>query len=127
MESIDKKMIMVIDDDAEFLDETCTMLSLNGYRTTPLQMSRFAVLQACNIRPDLILLDLNMGDFNGFEVATQLQSLSETKDIPLVAVTGFYQDKDDLELMKNCGINNCLFKPVSSSDIISTIEKTFDA
>ncbi len=44
--------------------------------------------QARRLRPDMILLDLNMPLMNGFEVLERLKAADETRDIPIVVVTG---------------------------------------
>ena len=71
------KHIMVVDDDEQFLDEIDEMLISSGYKTTPLSESRYAVMIACMLRPEVILLDLKMDEVNGFKIAVELRNSPE--------------------------------------------------
>jgi DNA-binding response OmpR family regulator len=114
---------MVIDDDREFLDEIKEVLNLSGYEPIPLSESRYAFMEACRRKPDVILLDLKMEGTNGFELADELRSSEETKNIPVIGITGFYTEREHRLLMRVCGIKKCLIKPFNPLDIIVAIER----
>lgn len=117
-----KKRVMIVDDDKEFLSELAQTLSLNGYQVLELADPRKALVVAGDNRPDIILLDLKMEDFSGFEIADQLSRFTRTMDIPIVAMTGFFTENEHMSLISLCGINKCLTKPFSAQEIVKAIE-----
>lgn len=71
---------------------------------------------------DLILLDLNLPDINGFEVLEKLKSNEETKNIPVIAVSANALKEDrNRALVK--GFKEYITKPIDVSAFLSTISK----
>ena len=116
------KRVMVVDDDREFLEEITDVLKLSGYETIPIYESRYVVKEASEIKPDIILLDLKMSQLSGFKVAEALRNIPETKDIPVIAITGVYTKEEHQLLVKISGIKKCLIKPIKPLDVITAIE-----
>ena len=114
--------VMIVDDDKEFLEELREMLVNTSYDVTAINESVLAVKVARAVRPDIILLDLRMRAMSGFEVADELKRYPETKDIPIIALTGFYTFKEHSWLINFCGIKKCIRKPFNPLDIIAEIE-----
>ena len=121
--SSDKKKIMIVDDNREFLDEMTEMLQLNGYEVFPFSIATRVVKDAGRIQPDIILLDLKMDKLSGFKIADELSKFPETSHIPVVAVTGFYTQKEHQLLMRVCSIKDCLMKPIDPERVVSVIEQ----
>ncbi len=61
--------------------------------------------------PDLILMDIDLPDMNGFEVFQNLQELNQTKDIPVVAVSA-HAMKENISKAMDLGFKDYLTKPV---------------
>jgi DNA-binding response OmpR family regulator len=116
------KRIMIVDDDAVFLEEFQEVLSLNGYEVVITNEGSRALDIAKEINPDLIILDLNMPGKSGFTVADELRRISNCVNVPVIAMTGFYEDQYTL-LMKMCGIKKCFRKPLDVFGVMSEIEK----
>ncbi len=72
--------------------------------------------------PDIVILDLLMEGFDGFELARRIRENPQTKDIRLVALTGHYTGAEDQIRMMNHGFNDCVFKPVHPLEVLSAIE-----
>lgn len=119
---MDKKKILIVDDDKEFLEELREMLAVTGYEVTSVGDSIAAVKAARIVKPDVILLDLRMKAMSGFEVADRLKGFPETAVIPVIAMTGFYTLKEHAWLMNFCGIKRCIRKPFNPLDVIAEIE-----
>lgn len=77
-------------------------------------------------QPDLILLDLNMPNMNGFELADMTTKLSMTKDIPIVFLSSFATDEIK-ERAKSLGAAAFLSKPVEPGFLAATIETVFES
>ena len=119
-----KKKVMVVDDDKEFLDEMVETLRLTGYDPIAVSESINVAEEIIQANPDVILLDLKMDRKSGFKVADELMSRPETKEIPIIAITGVFTHQEHSLLLKMCNIKDHLIKPINPLDIIHLIEKT---
>ena len=75
-----------------------------------------------NIKPKLILLDLNMPKVSGIEVLQKLKSDEHTKTIPVVVLTSSQEDPD----VKTCyklGVNSYIVKPVGFSNFTRAVSE----
>jgi hypothetical protein len=122
MAKMAKKKIMIVDDNVEFLEELKELLDLSGYETTACIDGDSALAKAREERPDAILLDLKMDDKSGFQVADELRRMPEAANIPIIAMTGYYTEKEHALLVNICGINMRLLKPFNPLDVIAKLE-----
>jgi len=77
------------------------------------------------VRPDLILLDLNLPGKNGFEVLTEIRDLPGVGQVPVVILTSSKADRDILKSYKlraNCFIS----KPVDVDEFLGVVRSTGD-
>ncbi|MBI4309176.1 MAG: response regulator transcription factor [Candidatus Omnitrophica bacterium] len=119
---MENSKIMIVDDNLEFLEELQEMLSNSGYDTEIVPDSTRAFNVAHNIKPELILLDLKMVPKSGFQVADELRHSLQMKDVPIIAMTGFFTEKEHVLMMKLCGIKTFILKPFKPVNLITKIE-----
>lgn len=117
-----KPRIMIVDDNLELLEELENMLELGGYDVIALNDSSKAFDVALKNKPDLILLDLKMSPKSGFQIADETRNSLLLKDVPIVAMTGFFMEKQHFLMMKLCGITTSILKPFRPVNLISKIE-----
>ena len=77
---------------------------------------------AQELKPGLILLDINLPDMDGYEVKKCLQANSETRNIPVVGVSANAMAKD-IARSKSAGFKDYLTKPVDMVKLLTVIEK----
>jgi CheY-like chemotaxis protein len=83
-----KKIVLLVDDDADFVDRNRVLLESNGYRVRTAHSGRDCLDEVSSLRPDLIILDMMMESENiGFHLSRELRNSEHTKNIPLVMVT----------------------------------------
>ena len=72
---------------------------------------------------DLVLLDINLPDIDGYEVALRLRSSKKAKlaEIPIVAVTANAMRGDDQKILES-GCNFYITKPINIQELIDTVE-----
>ena len=114
--------IMVIDDNVEFLEELENLLTLGGYDVTAISDSTKIYDAALKNKPDLILLDLKMSPKSGFQIADETKNSSLLCDVPIVAMTGFFTEKQHLLMMKFSGIKTAILKPFRPLNLFTKIE-----
>jgi DNA-binding response OmpR family regulator len=120
--SVIKAKIMIVDDDLELLEELSTALSANNYEVESVSNSEIAFDIACKVKPDLVITDLKMRPKNGFMLVDELQNSYITKSIPIIAITGFFTEKEHFVMMKMAGMKYALTKPVNPEELLLKIE-----
>jgi CheY-like chemotaxis protein/anti-sigma regulatory factor (Ser/Thr protein kinase) len=88
------RRILVADDNGDALDSLVELLALAGHETHKAVDGIQALEAATRLRPDLILLDIGMPGYNGYEVARRIRSLPWGRQTTLVALTGWGQEND---------------------------------
>ncbi|MBD3610245.1 MAG: response regulator, partial [Gammaproteobacteria bacterium] len=75
---------------------------------------------ATSLKPDIILMDINLPDMNGFDALTRLQNIEETHDIPVIAISA-YVTAADVNKGIQAGFCEYLAKPVDFEVFSQTI------
>jgi len=117
-----KPRIMIVDDNEELLEELENLLTLGGYDVVAISDGTKVFDVALKNKPDLILLDLKMSPKSGFQIADEVKNAVFLKDVPVVAMTGFFTEKQHHLMMKLCGIRTSILKPFRPLNLITKIE-----
>lgn len=94
---MDEKMpfsILVVDDERTNLD-VLTFILKNQYNVQVAKSGASALKRARAQKPDLILLDIMMPDMDGFEVLADLKAHDDTRQIPVIFITGLARVEDE--------------------------------
>lgn len=86
-------LVMIVDDDKDFRDMIQAKLVAEGYRIALAVDGDEAVDQAKKIKPDLILMDVQMPKKDGVSAVLDLASDDSTKNIPIIFLTSLGDDK----------------------------------
>lgn len=81
-------MILVVDDEADSRKLLWSVLSSEGYNLRVADGGELALASVSVRRPELILLDLRMPGMDGFEVCRKLNDSADTRDIPVIILSG---------------------------------------
>jgi len=118
------KRILLVDDNVDYITSMGELLTSLGH-TVEVAHDGFNALDVVReFLPDIALLDIGMPGMNGYELARRLRNIPETKDIVLVAITGWGQEKD-IAQSHEAGFDHHLVKPVSVGQIITLIYEEF--
>lgn len=117
-----RKRVLVVDDDAGFVEELSMSLCLDGYDVIPMTDPRQALRTAITARPDVVLLDVSMPGGNGFQIASEMASFSPLSFASIIIMTGFDKERHSA-LMRQCGFREFLAKPFCYHNLLSIIEK----
>ncbi len=102
--------ILIVDDNQEIVDLFSEILASEDYRIFSAKDGISAIQTAGNLRPDLILLDVELPGLNGIEVCRTLRKMPETKLIPVITITG-QTDKSTLMDAIRAGSDDFIVKP----------------
>jgi putative two-component system response regulator len=116
----DKELIILVDDNPTNLRTGINVLSEKySVATAPSAEKLFGLLE--NGKPDLILLDIDMPEMNGYEAIKLLKAKEETKDIPVIFLTGKTESDDELEGL-SLGAIDYVTKPFQPLLLLKRIE-----
>ena len=85
---MEKKSALVVDDEVDIRDHLSSILGGYGLEVTVAKDGLEALKLASEIKPDIIILDINLPDIDGGEVANRLSQNPNTSSIPIVYLTG---------------------------------------
>ena len=114
-----KNIILVVDDDKTNLALAQKIL-LPQYRIAASNSGEAALKYLEHNRPDLILLDINMPDMDGFAVMEKIRAREETASIPVIFLTAS-GDEDDVLSAIMLGAVNYLKKPFTPQELLKRI------
>jgi CheY-like chemotaxis protein len=104
--------VLVVDDNTDAADSLAALLSLQGHQTRVAHDGASALALAQREPPDVVFLDLGMSGMDGYEVARRLRSHEATRDILLVALTGWGQEQDRRRTV-GAGFDRHFVKPIA--------------
>jgi DNA-binding response OmpR family regulator len=107
----------VVDDDSDFREGLRAALEMKGYQVEEAANGKDALEQIQKKPPLLVLLDLQMPVMNGRELLQKLRAEADTKDVPVVIISGFGFEWE-AELM---GAQGYVGKPFEPEELERTI------
>jgi CheY-like chemotaxis protein len=119
---VDRKHVLIVDDYPDALDIWAIYLQAVGYQVSTAADGAAALEQAERRLPDLIVLDLDLPRISGYEVARRLRRNQATRNIPLIAATG-YSHQRQLELARASGFDRVVVKPLDPEMLVEEIER----
>jgi PAS domain S-box-containing protein len=102
--------VLLVDDNADSADGLGLLLELQGHEIRVAYDGPTALETARQFRPHVALLDIGMPSMDGYELGRRLHATPETKDVLLVAMTGWGQDEDHRK-SREAGFAHHLVKP----------------
>lgn len=112
--------ILIVEDDRINRTLFRDVLQSQGYDTIEATNGIDGVKAAENEAPKLILMDIQLPDMDGMKAVARLKSNPATKNIPVVALTG-YALKGDRERLLALGFDDYLSKPVDIDDLLEKV------
>jgi two-component system NtrC family sensor kinase len=113
--------IVVVDDTPENLFLLSEMLEQQGYQVRKALNGRVALMTCKKRLPDLILLDINMPEMDGYEVCEQLKADEKTCNIPVIFISALDSVLDKVRAFDVGGVDY-ITKPFKCAEVISRIE-----
>ncbi|MCI8522204.1 MAG: response regulator [Lachnospiraceae bacterium] len=117
---LDRKHVLIIDDDVSVL-KTLRYHLQDTYRVSVVNSGKVALDFLQKHKPDLILLDYLMPTYNGAAVLKTIQGSEDTKDIPVLFLTG----QSDMSTVTECLALNpagYIVKPISKEALLGKLE-----
>ena len=119
--------ILIADDNRDSADSMAAMLRLMGFETAVAYDGDEALQVASALRPHAAILDIGMPRLSGDEVARRLRASEQSRDMMLIALSGWGRD-DDRRRTSEAGFDHHLVKPLDIEALIELLAATdFDS
>ncbi len=113
--------ILAVDDTPANLQVLAGMLKERGYKVRPVPGGKLALLAARRDPPDLILLDINMPDMNGYEVCEHLKADEDLRGIPVIFISALTEQLDKVKAFAMGGVDY-ITKPFQMEELHARVE-----
>ena len=113
--------ILVVDDTPANLQVLAGMLKDRGYKVRPVPSGKLALLAAGRDPPDLILLDINMPEMNGYEVCEHLKADDKLEGIPIIFISALTEQLDKVKAFATGGVDY-ITKPFQMEELHARVE-----
>lgn len=116
-----KGNILVVDDTLANVQLLSRMLTEHGYKVRKVLNGPMALMGVQTAPPDLILLDVNMPEMNGYEVCQSLKANQATQDIPIIFISALNEVAEKVKAFSVGGVDY-ITKPFQLAEVLARIE-----
>lgn len=113
--------LLVVDDTPDNLRLLSTMLERQGYKVRKVINGALALRVASQAPPDLILLDIDMPQMNGYEVCQHLKANPKVSDIPVIFLSALDDTSDKVKAFSVGGVDY-ITKPFQVAEVLARVE-----
>ena len=113
--------ILLVDDRKENLELLSSFLVDKGYKIRSALSGTTALMSIQAKIPDLILLDIEMPDMNGYSVAKELKSHSETENIPIIFISAHDDTEAKIKAFHSGGVDY-IPKPFANEEVVARVK-----
>jgi DNA-binding response OmpR family regulator len=119
---IEKKRVLVVDDELDMLMVIKLRLEASGYEVVTATDGLEGLNTARRVKPDLIVLDVMLPKMNGYKVSRFLKYDEEYKHIPIVMLTALAGEEDRSTGIET-GANAYITKPFETQELVDTVRR----
>ena len=117
----ERRLIMIVDDSVTVRKVTTRLLERQGYDVVTAKDGVDAIEQLDTVKPDLMLLDIEMPRMDGFEVTNLVRHHEIHRDLPIIMITSRTGEKHR-ERALSLGVNQYMGKPFQEETLLENIE-----
>jgi DNA-binding response OmpR family regulator len=115
------KKILVVDDDRDIREIIIMILEAEGYHVSGLDKGEAVVTTVQETRPDLLLLDIQLGDRDGRDICRELKQHPATQAIPIMMISANHGRQSLCE--KECNADDFLAKPFDITELVAHVKR----
>jgi signal transduction histidine kinase/CheY-like chemotaxis protein len=108
--------VLIADDNADVVESLAMLLRMDGHDVVVAHDGQQALDTFAEFRPDVALLDIGMPDMNGYEVARRMRDRQGGRQVKLIAVTGWGQERDRARA-REAGFDHHFTKPLDPQQL----------
>jgi len=116
------KRILVVEDTEDNRQIIRDLLSSVGYELIEAADGAEGVALAQKERPDLILMDIQLPEIDGYEATRRIRDIPELAKVPIIAVTSYALSGDEAKT-REAGCDGYVAKPFSPRDLLAKVRQ----
>lgn len=116
------KTILIVEDNEKNMKLARDILRAKGYATLEAVNGLDGVALALQHKPDLVLMDIQLPDINGFEAFERIRAHADTAQVPVIAFTASVT-VNDRSRIGDAGFDAFLGKPINLKEFIETVRR----
>ena len=117
-----QRKLLYIEDDADSREMIADVLHLHGFKFLGASRGLEGIRIATQELPDLILLDINLPEMDGYEVTTLLRSVKSLENTPIIAIS-VETDEGSRERILTAGCQGFISKPINIPEFLDRIDE----
>lgn len=117
-----KHRVLIVDDHPDTAEIACALISFEGHECRSANTARDACVQASELLPDIAILDLDLPDLSGYELAALLRQLAGERELFLAALTGWGQPTERTRAIE-AGFDHFVIKPADRIKLREILER----
>jgi two-component system cell cycle response regulator DivK len=114
--------ILIVEDNALNVKLFCDLLAAHGHEPRPVSDGRFALEQALDFGPDLVITDIQLPHVTGLDLIRLMRGNEKLKDVPIMAVTAYAAAADE-ERIRAAGAQAYVSKPISVAKFVAQVNE----
>lgn len=112
--------ILIVEDNALNVKLFCDLLAAHGHEPRALTDGRFALDEARDFGPDLVITDIQLPHVTGLELIRMMRGDKQLKDVPIMAVTAYAAAADE-DRIRAAGAQAYVSKPISVAKFVAQV------
>jgi two-component system cell cycle response regulator DivK len=112
--------ILIVEDNALNVKLFCDLLAAHGHEPRAVTDGRFALDQAREFTPDLVITDIQLPHVTGLELIRMIRDDKQLKEVPIMAVTAYAAAADE-ERIRAAGAQAYVSKPISVAKFVAQV------
>ena len=120
----ERKTILIIDDMATILEHAKQILK-DSYKVIPCTSGKQGLEIFDKMKPDLVLVDINMPDMDGFQVLSEIRNRAEGREVPVIMMTTGLTNEIESEGFR-AGVDDFLINPFSQPAVLKRVSMQLD-
>jgi two-component system, OmpR family, alkaline phosphatase synthesis response regulator PhoP len=119
---MDKKKILIVDDEAELVEMMTLRLKASGYEVVAAYDGKEILEKARAEKPDLIILDIMLPVMDGYKICADIKKDAQLKHVPVILLTA----KDpalEADKLQGAHADDCMIKPFEPKELLDRIRE----
>ena len=121
---MNKRKVLVVDDDPAMRDVLERILEIENLTVYTAADGKDALQKTLSLKPDLILLDINMPNLDGLTLCKAIRSGKDTQNIAIIIITG-HTTRGRVEECMEAGADDYLAKPFKVEELVMRVHAMF--
>lgn len=126
--TIRNRIILIVDDSIAIRKQVRAILEKEGcqVREAGSEIGMLNAMEEYGQKVQLVLMDLNLNQSNGFDLIGRLREIEQYRDVPVVILTE-HADREKVAIARMAGVKSYLVKPIDATLLVERITQVLEA